>query len=159
MADHTPGNRLTSPTVQGGSTSIKLDDGPPPPDKKPKKASLYSQAGKSLMSQGTQGLGPEGGSPQIMAQKFLQGIVSNTQALSSILPGIIPVTGDLLGRLQTIVPQLLNDINAGGNGFVPAAGMPPQQPNVGAPPIPVPPMGGGPTTPPGPGPVMPPMGQ
>ncbi len=111
-------------------SSINLDEGPPPATKKPKK-SLFSQAGSAIQEESTLGLGPEGGSAPIMAQKALQGILSNVQVLSTVLPGIVPVLSDLTGRLQMIVPQLMQDLQAGGMGMVPSMGMPQQQPGMG----------------------------
>lgn len=143
---------LDSPT---DPKSINLDEGPPPATKKPKK-SLFSQAGSDLQTESQQGLGPEGGSAPIMAQKALQGILSNVQVLSTVLPGIVPVLSDLTGRLQMIVPQLMADLQAGGMGLVPQGGMPPQGPMAPAQMGP-PPQMGGPSMPPQPGQGGPPM--
>jgi hypothetical protein len=139
-----------------------FDMAPPPAAKKPKKASLYSQAGSALQQESMAGLGAEGASQPIMAQKALQGVMSNLQVLSTILPGIMPLTSDLMGRIQMAVPSLLSDVQSGGMGMVPVGGIPAPQPGGGMPPPPMPMGAGGDPAlmaPPGPeGPVPPPIG-
>ncbi len=154
-----------------GSNAAELD-GPPPPTKSPRKAaptSLLESAGKSMMGQS--GLGPEGGSQEMLAMRGLSMVTQGIQILSTQFPGIVPVTSDLLGRLQMIVPTLVNDLQNGGMmaGMVPMGGIPPQQPGMGPAPMPMgappgmmgmppPPMGGpgGMVSPPGP--IPPPPG-
>lgn len=137
-----------TPLEDSPARDVDIDDGPPAPKSKPKKASpnLYSQSGASLMDQGQAGLGAEGGSQPIIAMKALADITNGIKTLSTVLPGIIPVTSDLMGRLQMIVPQALSELGMG-PGLVPMNGLPPQQPA----PMPPPPMGAGPMGPPPPG--------
>lgn len=140
---------IISPT--DSSTIVNLDSGPPPSTKKPKKSSLYSSAGAGLMSREQAGLGAEGGDQTTQAMQYMGMVVRGIKGLSTILPGVTPITSDLLGRLQMILPQLLQDLQNGGPGMVNGAGIPPQQPVPGPPaPMGPPGMGGGPPMPPPP---------
>lgn len=129
-----------------------VDDGPPPSSTKPKKVegSLFSQSTNSIGAANSAGLGPEGGSPQVLASQYLASILTGIKGLSSLFPGIVPLLSDLTGRLVTAVPQLANDFAQSGGmggGLVPVGGMPTPQP----PPMP------SPMAPPG-GAMPPPMG-
>lgn len=153
-----------------------VDDGPPASINRPKpaepKGSLFQQATSNLMDQNMAGLGPEGGSAQVIANQALGQILTGIKTLSTVLPGVVPVLSDLTGRLTMIVPQMMNDLTNGGMGLVPSMGMPLPQPSpMGPPGMPppmppggggmmppgAPPMGGPPMGPP-PGPPMPMMG-
>lgn len=120
----------TLPDPVNTHTSAELDS-PPPALRSPKKAaptSLYQDAGRNIMNGGQSGLGPEGGSPEIMDQRFLGMIQMGIQGLSAKYPGLTPLLADIIGRLMTAVPILSNDLAMGGQGLVPIGGMPPQQP-------------------------------
>lgn len=135
------------------------DGGPPTSSTKPKpatpKGSLFQQSTNNLSDQNMAGLGPEGGSPQVIGNQALAQILTGVRTLSTVLPGIVPILSDLTGRLQMIVPQMMADMTNGGMGLVPSMGMPQPQPGVGGPgPGMMPPGGGAPGMPP----PMPPPG-
>lgn len=146
-----------------------IDDGPPASSTKPTKAqpkgSLFQQSTGSLADQNMAGLGPEGGSPQVIANQALAQVLTGVRTLSTVLPGIVPILSDLTGRLQMIVPQMVADLTNGGTGLVPSMGMPlpqPPQPGMGmGGPMAPPPAGGGqmgpPMGPPGMAPPQQPM--
>lgn len=136
--------------------------GPPPAKPKPRSAadsSLFSSVGQAAQQSGQAGLGAEGASPQLMSMQGLALVQRGVQMLNLANPenpGLVAVLGDLMGRLQAIVPQLVGGpAAAGGMGLFPnQMGM--QQPGMGgpmqgpggAPPMGAPPMAGPPITPP-----------
>jgi hypothetical protein len=116
------------------SASRTIDDGPPPSTEKFKAVqatptkSLFQQSTSDLATKNEAGLGPEGGSPQAIANQALSQVLTGIRTLSVVLPGLVPVLSDLTGRLQMIVPQMMSDLTNGGMGLVPSMGMPLPQP-------------------------------
>jgi len=149
------------------SPARSIDDGPPGSTEKAKpatpKGSLFQQASRNISDENGMGLGADGGAPQVIANQALAQILTGIKTLSTVLPGLVPVLSDLTGRLSMIVPQMMNDLTNGGNGLVPAMGMPLPQPTpqpMGPPGMP-PGAGAGPMGPAPPGGPMggpPPMG-
>lgn len=152
--------------------------GPPPAQPAPRSASdssLFSTAGRSAMEEGKAGLGSEGSNPSIIGMQGMTLVQRGIQMLNLAFPdnpGLVAVLGDLTGRLQSIVPQLVAESSNGMGGMGLMGGMMGQpmgmQPGMGAPPMggppgmmPPPPMGMAgpppPMGPPGAGPQLPPQ--
>lgn len=168
---------LEQTTKEPTKASLKAE-GPPPASPGPRQASadssLYSSVGKSAMSAGASGLGAEGSEPSLIGMQGLALIQRGVQMVNLAFPenpGLVAVLGDVIGRLQMIVPQLvassanqgmglltnmaqmMSPMGMGQPGMMP--GMPPGGMAPGGPGGPVPP-----GMPPGAGPQpgMPPMG-
>jgi hypothetical protein len=122
----------SSNMISGATPGANLDNPPPLPDSTKKMASPKG----NLLS-----LGQQGGSPQAQALSALALIEQGSKMLSALLPGLAPLTGDLVGRLRQAVPQSLSSM-AQGAGAPPSAGTPTATPM--APPMPGPPPGAGP---------------
>lgn len=117
--------------------SRTIDDGPPTSTTKPKKVepkgSLFVQSTGGMQDQNSQGLGPEGGDPQILINQALGRLLIEVKTLSALAPGVVPILSDLVGRLQMVLPQVAQDIGNGGMGLIPMGGMPLPQPGMAGP--------------------------
>lgn len=137
---------------------------PPPASPRPRTAadsSLYSSAGRSAMDESNSGLSAEGSNPAVIGTQGLAMVQRGLQMLNLAFPdnpGLVAVVGDLTMRLQSIIPQLVNQSANSGMGLFPqqdpmqqmAQGVPPQAGPGMAPPM-------GMNAPPAAGPMGPPQ--
>ena len=152
-------------TVEGidqkSSDTLKgAPSGPPPAKPKPRSAadtSLFSSVGQAANQAGQDGMGAEGGSPQLLTMQGMALVQRGVQMLNLANPqnpGLVAILADLMGRLQAIIPQLVSGpAAAGGMGMFPnqmGMGQPPTgaAPPMGAPPMGAPPIAGPPIAPP-----------
>jgi len=124
----------------GPSNSGLLDKAPPqPPGGRKRASSLMDSQNQS------QGLGPEGGNPQILILQGLAMMEKGSQMLSGGLPQLGPALNGLMQNLKQVVPQAMADQlsgNPGAGALQPAAGGPAA--GGGPPPPAAPPTVGGP---------------
>jgi hypothetical protein len=153
-------------------SSAKLEGPPPGPRPRPARSggSLYSTAGQAAMEAGQAGLGGEGGDPSLIGLQGLSLIQRGVQMVNLAFPdnpGLVAVLGDVIGRLQGIVPQLVNAAanQSQGMGLMSqmTQGMSPMGMGQGGPMAGMPGMGAGQMPPPPPAdpmaPMAPPTGQ